>query len=319
MGVVVFHSLSDTGQDFEFGAAGIHLFFGLSGFLMWTVTARTETSPARFVADRLRRIVPLYWIATLGAVASLWVVPGFFWQASADTARVAASLVFLPREGVAGGIYPVLYQGWTLQFEMFFYAVFAVCLVLPVRWRLWTLSAVLVLLAWRGIIVSDATSPLVRTYTDPIGLEFLAGAWAAQLGTGRHYSRAVAGAVLAAGLLLFVASAGDVTPFGSWGVVVLPLAVGTVLTGAVALEQAGGVPHWPTWRRVGEASYSIYLFQTFGFAAASRFAFHWPVPIRAVVYIIAALVTGLLVYRWIEAPLQAILRQRSQHVALAAA
>ena len=111
MGVVVFHSLSDTGQDFEFGAAGIHLFFGLSGFLMWTVTARSETSPARFVADRLRRIVPLYWIATLGAVASLWVVPGFFWQASADTARVAASLLFLPREGVAGGIYPVLYQG----------------------------------------------------------------------------------------------------------------------------------------------------------------------------------------------------------------
>jgi exopolysaccharide production protein ExoZ len=70
LGVVVFHALSDTGWDFHLGAAGIHLFFTLSGFMMWSIAGQGTTRPLSFLSGRVRRIVPMYWIATGVAVCS---------------------------------------------------------------------------------------------------------------------------------------------------------------------------------------------------------------------------------------------------------
>ena len=63
LGVIVFHALDGTGEDFEFGAIGIHLFFVISGFLMWTTTCNRDADIGHFVESRLKRIVPIYWIS----------------------------------------------------------------------------------------------------------------------------------------------------------------------------------------------------------------------------------------------------------------
>ncbi len=281
---------------------------------MWTVTAERRVTPATFAADRIRRIVPLYWIATLGAVASIWVVPGFFWQASADPWRVAASLLFVPHAGIGGGVYPVLYQGWTLQYEMFFYAVFALCLWLPARLRLPVLAAVLAGLVALGVASVVTAGPAAETYTDPICLEFLGGAVAAWVAARWQPARATAGVILVAAFAVFVLVTVNEQSLGVVSWLTMAVAVPTIVFGAVALERAGGVPRWPRLRVLGEASYSIYLFQTFGFALASRFAFHWPVVARAPVYCAFAVAAGLLAWLWLEMPIQRALRRPASGV-----
>ena len=60
LGVVAFH----TGRATILGQAGVDVFFVISGFIMWMVTAE-PVGPAQFLWHRVVRIVPLYWIATL--------------------------------------------------------------------------------------------------------------------------------------------------------------------------------------------------------------------------------------------------------------
>lgn len=57
--VVAYHSADRAGLSFAAGEAGVDLFFVLSGFLMWAITDATSR-PARFLADRAKRIVPSY-------------------------------------------------------------------------------------------------------------------------------------------------------------------------------------------------------------------------------------------------------------------
>src|SRR2546429_618295 len=46
----------------SFGEFGVDLFFVISGYIMWTTTARGQRGPASFWAARIVRIVPLYWV-----------------------------------------------------------------------------------------------------------------------------------------------------------------------------------------------------------------------------------------------------------------
>jgi len=47
--------------------------------------------------------------------------------------HVVASYLFVPWENPYGRFYPILILGWTLNFEMFFYAMFAIALRYPRR------------------------------------------------------------------------------------------------------------------------------------------------------------------------------------------
>lgn len=44
---------------------GVDIFFVISGFVMVSSTSGRSVSPGRFLTQRIQRIVPLYWIATL--------------------------------------------------------------------------------------------------------------------------------------------------------------------------------------------------------------------------------------------------------------
>jgi len=90
--------------------------------------------------------------------------------------HILASLFFVPHYNPSypGKIFPVLVPGWTLNYEMFFYLVFAICLFLPARLRLAGLVGTLGALVAAGWIAA-VSSPVAVTYTNPLLLEFLAG------------------------------------------------------------------------------------------------------------------------------------------------
>jgi peptidoglycan/LPS O-acetylase OafA/YrhL len=104
-----------------YGQFGVDLFFVISGFVMVYSSERLfgqPRAPVTFFARRVARIVPLYWAAT--AVLVWFVVP------FASTKAVLSSLFFAPHIPAEA---PLLFVGWTLVFEMFFYSVFAVALL----------------------------------------------------------------------------------------------------------------------------------------------------------------------------------------------
>ena len=59
LGVVVFHAAERTGAHFAIGAAGVDVFFVVSGFIMWVIASERSPSPSAFLRDRIERIAPL--------------------------------------------------------------------------------------------------------------------------------------------------------------------------------------------------------------------------------------------------------------------
>jgi exopolysaccharide production protein ExoZ len=107
------------------GNTGVYVFFAISGFVMVHTSFEnfgSRRSALDFGRRRIVRIVPLYWIATLAAFALHQVVG----EHDEGLVELAKSLLFIPYPNELGLMRPVLQQGWTLNFEMAFYAIFAI-------------------------------------------------------------------------------------------------------------------------------------------------------------------------------------------------
>ena len=110
------------------GAFGVDIFFVISGFVIAYVS-RTDT-PARFMLKRLFRIIPLYWSATVLVFLVACLAPWALKSTTNDLGDLIKSLLFIPYMKDSGAVQPVLFLGWTLNYEMFFYAIFAVSMVI---------------------------------------------------------------------------------------------------------------------------------------------------------------------------------------------
>lgn len=189
--------LSATTGAFANGYAGVDLFFVISGFVMVWVTRNSPGGPsgtAEFLFARITRIYPLWWAAALLAALYYGLVhtpgPGAAaWQAELQAGQgwehLVKSFLLIPQTH-----FPVLGIGWTLIHEMYFYAVFALFVLLRRAWL------PVFLLVWAGLVITVSAlghghhEP--RSYlalaVHPLTLEFILGAFAALLlNTGRSF------------------------------------------------------------------------------------------------------------------------------------
>ncbi len=256
--VVLHHARNDQSWLFNpmlgtrFGAAGVDIFFVISGFIMFTA-ARHE-APLDFVKRRIIRVAPLYWAATAAfLVFAFLVTPAAI--TGLDVVDIVKSALFIPFENPAypGFIYPALVPGWTLNYEMFFYAIFALAIAFgrPV----FITAAIIMSTVLVGMMLSPTTT-LLKFYTDPILLEFLAGVIIGWIVGRIDPSRAWPLLPIGAALLVFLAS-----PFfddhQQAFIRLIPAAM--IVLGAVALERRRKFVTAPLLKLLGDASYSIYL------------------------------------------------------------
>lgn len=261
--VVVFHlgaPLQRLGLEAPWpqsGAAGVDIFFVLSGFLMLVTTYGRDGYTGSFYHKRLVRIVPLYWIVTTASLALLLLAPQVVKSGKAEAWHVIASYLFLPaRHPVLGTLEPLVVPGWTLNYEMFFYLLWGIALLLPQARRVVGVGAAIAALAVLGIAV-PSDNPFFAFYTSSIMLEFVFG-----LGLGLWYLKGAPiprgwGFVLIACGFVSLLAQGEVPPetrMLRWGV---PAA--TVVAGALVLERARPVPRVAILALLGDASYSLYL------------------------------------------------------------
>lgn len=322
--VVVMHttqaiSIHVTGQGhghyWANGSAGVDIFFVISGFVM-AMSTRTAPSdgPSRlqaawvFMKRRLLRIAPLYWFYTFLKVALLLSLPGLAVRSSVESGHLAASLFFIPAISPWGLIEPTLPVGWTLNFEMLFYAIFALALASGAPRIRFCLSAfLLIFLAGR---LAPGFVPLAF-YAQSIVFEFILGMCIAH--AWLHYrkvSPAMGPLAILAGLVLMFGLGRDAASdrFLTWGA-----GAALVVLGAVWLEA------WTARIRLaanlsflGDASYSIYLSHTFVVPAAVLALKQLGVQSSLVIVPavgLAVLVSGCMSYLWLERPVTTLLKR----------
>ncbi len=157
---------------------GIDLFFVLSGFVMiYTAYEQTGVTQAkRFMLRRLIRIVPIYWFYTLLLVGVLFLMPNALGGVEFSIANFLKSLFFVPYYDHDALLYPFLKLGWTLNYEIYFYAVFALFLLLPRK----LLMPALTVFFLSTVLFKDYLLPegIIRVfYGRDIVLNFLIGSW----------------------------------------------------------------------------------------------------------------------------------------------
>lgn len=322
--VVTFHCSNRVGDGFpdgvegflRVGGAGVDLFFVISGFIMWTISAARPTTPGEFALRRITRVVPTYWIMT-----TVWVAIAFgviSWV-TLDPLHVIQSYLFIPHFSPdhAGKIFPVLVPGWTLIYEMFFYAIFSLCLFLPSRFRLAALSAALaglVLFGW----AADPKSAVLETYTNPLLLEFLGGVLIGYLWGRRALpSGLFAMILLAIGVVALAASMYMSTDPEEFRVAYWGAPSALIVAGALGVPALQG--RQPLLLALGNASYSIYLSHIIYLTFLAEVMRRSPFPPKTLaggllfmlVGFVGACVIGWLIYRFVEQPLEAFFRRRT--------
>ncbi|WEX75463.1 acyltransferase [Sinorhizobium numidicum] len=301
LAVVLFHAAEKTGHHFAIGAAGVDIFFVISGFIMWVVSDRRPLTPARFIADRIRRIVPVYWLATAIMVAG--ALAGLFPNMVLTLKHLLASLFFVPvRSPSNGEIWPVLVQGWTLNFEMLFYAVFAISLLLPRSSRLPAIGSLFLLLVAAGLAIRFDNAVMLN-YTRPVILEFVAGMIVGEFWLrGRVPSVTIGSALIGCSVGGFALIALLRLPFDE--LTTGPLAV-LLVVGALSLEAHGRVRALTLPNLLGNASYSIYLWHTFAISVVAKMGFALGLDplISMAVAVLSGTLVGIAGYAMLERPL----------------
>jgi exopolysaccharide production protein ExoZ len=254
--------------------------------------------------DRVTRIAPPYVLLTLVVYLGARFIPGAFPNMKTSLPHALLSAAFIPHISPQGTTFPQVIPGWTLNYEIFFYVIFALCLGCAPRLRLIVLTALLTGLAAASFVL-PITNTAEATYTDPLLLEFVAGLWLGAAWQHRVLPSTVWGyAALAAGIGGFAVwqSLSSVAPEHSrclvWGI---PAAL--VVAGAVTIEARRGMPTVPPLLVLGDASFSIYLVNVFVVAAVWRLMERAPVPLYCTAAMIATAVIGIVFWRAVERPL----------------
>jgi exopolysaccharide production protein ExoZ len=243
------------------------LFFVISGYIMvYSTDFGRKGSASEFVRNRVIRIVPLYWAATLAMI----LVVAFFPKLVQHTTVLSpwhtiASFGFLAADHpTARGFYaPIVFVGWTLNYEMLFYAIFATAMFFargnPHK-LIWFTCLPILIVSTVGIILRP--TGVLGFYTDPIMLEFVYGVLCAAVLQRFKQSRlSLTVFLVSMAALLFLPPTDDIWRSFRYG-----------LPAMVIVTSVATIP-WPQLtipNELGAASYSIYITHFFVVSAFVR-------------------------------------------------
>ncbi|WP_036024046.1 acyltransferase family protein [Paraburkholderia dilworthii] len=322
LGVVAFHAEGNVAtygwaphffhQISRFGEIGVDVFFVISGFVMVLVTHGKPPglpSAKAFIVARLARVVPLYWALTSLFIGLLLIVPGAFGNASFDIGHAVASYLFFPWLNWVGVTAPVIGVGWTLNYEMWFYGVFATAMCLT-RYRLIALAAFLTITSALHFVHAGGVA--YSFYTNPIVMEFVFGAVVGLVYvTGRAVPVAVAAAIVLLTLIAGKAFAPTLTDTNRFLVFGLP-ALAVVVAG-LSLESK---VRWSALLQlVGDSSYSLYLTHVFSVPVSVKLLqmfdrqHRLPGDMVCVTVVAVSVAVGLASYQWLEGPLNRMVKR----------
>lgn len=155
-------------------SAGVNLFFCISAFLMMYTTENKK--PKNFIAKRLIRLVPLYWLLTIMTFVAASTVNGIIDDVP-TIEELMKSLFFVPyvRDGIktAGVIRPIVGPAWTLRFDVWFLFVFALSMKINHKIRGFISCIICMVFMVLGHILP--VSPVTKTLEHEFWFNFIFG------------------------------------------------------------------------------------------------------------------------------------------------
>lgn len=294
----------------SFGGSGVDLFFVISGFVMVHTTKDGSRTAGQFAKDRIARIVPIYWLMTIAVFALAIALPRLFQSTEADPIQLAKSLLFIPFMKQSGLIQPVLFVGWSLDYEMFFYALFAIGLLASRYWigLAWVVAALVLLVVgapltgWRGVAATFYTKPIMLEFALGIGLALVLDR------TSRSAPGAARWGVLLLGAIaLGLAVAGPEIWPRAPTLFTAGLPATVVVGSAIVVERWGWRLESDLVLLLGNASYMIYLSHPFVSQVAEKLNAHFhsrPLIAAGIVLALgAAALVGVVLHKLVELPL----------------
>jgi exopolysaccharide production protein ExoZ len=299
--VVLHHArLSVPGSDYwpSWGSSGVDIFFVISGFVMALTTQQTPTGSTKerflnaslFFRKRVARIVPLYWLAIL-------------WTTRRDLPdlNLIKDFLFIPHwnEQFLNWIAPIVQQGWTLNLEMFFYALFAVSMLFGSLRLVVLITTLLAIPPLANFLIGSGADVAGNFYSNDIIYEFGFGVLLQRTFTKwslPNWNRFVFISLMLLGLALL-----------AWGYERWPRSVYQGLPALLIVWASfRACEGWLRWRLLallGDASYAIYLFHWASFGAMKPIvAIVGPshTNVLMVLHILTAVIFGVAIHLLIE-------------------
>lgn len=308
----------------HFGVSGVHIFFVISGFIMTVVSNAyfgTNGASIEFFKRRLVRIVPIYWLYT-SVVLLLVCLPYTLKQSDFDLIYTIKSYLFIPaKDPTSGELVPLLGQGWTLSYEMYFYVLFAFFLQFRRRWFLPSITLFFSACIGLRMVLNFDDTPIGNLLTNPILIEFVFGCL---VGTafvsGRRPGPLVSVGLIGLGCLCMMATIfrGD---GGFSRVVVWGLPAVCLVAGAANLERAVRFRTPRILVALGDSSYTLYLTHTFVLMVIGKLlkmGLLTGIPIDIIILFSVGIcvVSGHLAYLCIEKPTTRFLTYRRKLAAI---
>ncbi|HEY9106104.1 MAG TPA: acyltransferase [Roseateles sp.] len=351
LAVVLFHFKEPMARDwpvlarlFAGGAMGVDVFFVLSGFIICYATRSVRSQqPGAFLVRRFARIIPPAW-----AVMVLMMIarPPYLKD------LISGFLFVLPASSPAPHYgHGFLIVAWTLTYELYFYAMFALSIALSRRlgWHRATVCVALMLLVmgsaqlllggvtlsplgapdWRPLpAVSGASlfgvmaNPMIVEFLFGVGLALVHQRWLQRLSLRSAALTAVLCAGLAAVWVSGLTNAlGEVVqgPLGAGGPAVL------IVLSVLAVQRLDDVAgrRWLALlvgrmvAHLGDVSYSLYLVHPVlrAVLVTAGAKLGWPTgAMVSALGIMLSVIAASVLYRWVEVPSQALGRRWAQAV-----
>lgn len=259
------------------GAFGVDIFFCISGFM---IMFTTHSDTRNFLGKRLIRILPLYYIMTLGTYLLLVLFPGMFERTTANTGFLVKSMCFIPFDIGDGILQPLMRIGWTVNCEMFFYLLFFISFHFSHKYRGLICSGLLMLTVLLSHVLPVSFAPLTF-YGNPVMLEFILGILCYYIARGLygfHCRRQLPPFLMplsvtgAAGMfILLLATKKNIDILGIrrflfWGIPCL-----LIVLCFFVLDLYLKMPRWSV--RLGNMSFSIYLIHYYPVMLLDRMVF----------------------------------------------
>lgn len=287
------------------GDFGVDLFFIISGFIMVHVSGDAFGKPGamgEYLKKRIARIVPLYWLMTSVMILVVLFLPSQVDTATNDPWQWLFSYLFIPYDRISDGLArPVLGLGWSLNYEMYFYLLFAVGLLFR-RAVAIALTIGLIGLTWCLGQTGLAHFTPVGFLSKPIIFEFAAGmmlGWLHVRGFRIPWSASMV--LIAAGVLLLATAPLFDDAVERLRVLHYGIPAVLIVLGAVFFSGNDSFRASTLLLEAGENSYSTYLTHPFWLGVLTMIVsraglqVHMPVQNFVTFYLVMAIVGSFVV------------------------
>jgi peptidoglycan/LPS O-acetylase OafA/YrhL len=249
---------------FIFGNSGVDFFFVLSGFMIFYAHIADIGNKNKFILflkKRFIRIYPLYWLVTFIVLPVYFFVPSLGQGYERNIGVIIKSLLLYPQTANM----PIVSVGWTLTYEVFFYLLFSLLIVLKIRFWLpiiaiWILGTIISFI--HNFVSGQNQAIYLFHIFSSYNLEFIGGCIAALFvyKFKSKFSIKYLIGLLIASLALFINGKYFIPGLPQEAHVIIygiPSLLIIVTSALLEINKTINIPK--IFTSLGEASYSIYL------------------------------------------------------------